>query len=74
MINPIEQLMLESIRKRVGAMTSKEALEMALFTEQTCSDVGEHDPAYDHFLRQKEGFLKYAVLLEKEEAAAKEAA
>lgn len=58
---------LEMYRKQIGAMSADEALALALESEQFANDCGRGDIAYPTFNRQKEIFINYAELLEKEE-------
>jgi hypothetical protein len=68
----LQIMKLKFYRDRLGVMTSKEALEIALGAEQTRRDIGSFDPATTYFTQQQVDFLNYAELLEREEALKRE--
>jgi hypothetical protein len=68
----LEFMMLTHYRARIGPMTSKEALTIALDAEQFKRDVGPYDITAKYFMQQELDFIEYANLLEKEEILKKE--
>jgi hypothetical protein len=58
---------LNHYRGRFGAMTSEEALLIALDADQFKRDMGPFDPAFRKFAQDEIDFTSYAELLEKEE-------
>jgi hypothetical protein len=63
----IEILKLKFYRERIGSMSSKEALMLALEAEQIKRDMGPLDITAEHFYQQQRDLTEYAELLEKEE-------
>jgi hypothetical protein len=66
----LEAEKLRLYKKRIGAMTAAEALELAMESEQFMRDCGPFDAAFEHFARSCREMTNYAELLEKEEQSA----
>lgn len=62
-MNAMKLKKLEDMKNKVGAMTSDEALELAIHFEQMARDVGPFDSAFSHFVSNYTGFMAYAELL-----------
>jgi hypothetical protein len=58
---------LNHYRGRFGAMSSAEALMIALDAAQFMQDMGPFDLAFKKFAQDERDFIEYADLLEKEE-------
>ena len=65
-VDRLQERKLEFYRERLGAMTSAEALQLAIEAEQTKNDVGPFDTAFEYFANQQVVFEKYEHLLEEE--------
>lgn len=63
----LEARKLEMYKSKIGAMTSEQALTLALEAEQIAKECGPFDVAYEQFKRQQITFEEYALLLEKAE-------
>lgn len=66
-LTKLEAFRLKSMRKTIGVMTSAEALQLAIESEELKLAVGPFDQAFGCFASQQDIFEKYALLLEKEE-------
>lgn len=66
-LTKIEEYKLNFMKRVIGPMTSREALELAIMYEEHKKDVGPFDQAFSLFAEQQRKFEEYALLLEKEE-------
>ena len=70
----LERRKLRMLREQYpGFLTANEALELAIYAEQTKRDCGPGDPAWRRFSYEQHAMETMALLLEKEAAAAKAA-
>lgn len=60
----LEQRMLALYRKLYGCLTAQEALDLAEQAEKYLVECGPYDPAYSHFVEQRDRMLAYAALLD----------
>ncbi len=65
----LEAKKLQMFRDRFGPLSSDQALQLAIDTEQICQDCGPFDMAYTGLKMQQLAMEEYAALLEKEERA-----
>lgn len=65
-MNKFEVFKLGFYASKFGHMSSDEALLIAIDAEQFAKSVGPFDVAYEHFIKQRNDFEAYALLLEKE--------
>lgn len=54
---------LSFLKQRVGAMSSEEALDLAIYHEGVLRSLPVYDIAYTVMLSQYNGFMEYAELL-----------
>jgi hypothetical protein len=66
MLTPLESAKLKSAMSRfAGIQTSKDALDLAVYNEQTCIALGPFDPAFSRMKRQQLELENLALLLDK---------
>lgn len=66
MLTALESMKLRRALQRFsGIQTPKDALDLAVFNEQTCRDLGAFDPSFSHFKAQQLELEQLALLLEK---------
>ena len=65
MLNKFEQWKLSQYKAQIGAMSSTEALTLALKAEEIRKDLGAFDLAFEYYSNKQYAFEGYALLLEK---------
>lgn len=65
----VNDLRILSLEKRLGPirqLTPEGLMDMALYCETMCDDIGPMDPAFLHFAERKEWYFQAAALIEQE--------
>ena len=65
-LNDLEKRKLIFLKESIGAMTSEEALQLAIECEETKKAVGPFDQAFSWFNERQTVLENYALLIEKE--------
>lgn len=65
-LNKLEEVRLTSFKEKLGELTVDDALTAAIEAEEWANQLGPFDQGFEFFIRQRNRYLEYAALLEKE--------